>query len=162
MHLPNGARARLWNLAYAISRLPLPGRIRRGAIFQALRALALAVLQRVLTLGRPQLWDDLWDLFRRLPDVDWLLVLLLEYYPSLLSSGPLTEDLARKGLGARGDCPIPASIWDRVVPASLLGRLKSFCPEGPLAVRPLNYLTAIMVEKLFDDGFLLPLPMDCS
>ena len=150
-------RSRLWNLAGRIRRCPLPRAIPRRAIFLALRRLVAAVLGRALTLGDAALWRTLHDLLQQLPSVQWLVVLLLEYYPDLsCPAGPVAADVANAGLGARGCFPIPQDIWDHCVPRGLVDRLKAFPDSGSVGPRAPSGTTSVMLRALARDGFLRP------
>ena len=146
----------LWNLALAISRRPLPRVIPRRDIFRAIRPLFLAIWQRCATRQDVAPWLSVLGLLSRLLDIGWLLILLLEYYPSLASSGALNADLAGRGLGERGKCPILTHVWALVVPEGLPARLKQFVPRDNFPVRALNPMTRLMVHSLHRDGFLSP------
>jgi hypothetical protein len=93
----------------------------RHGIYLALRRLVFRVLGRALDLRDPNVLSTLNQLLLALPSVNWMVVLLLDYYPDLQqSSAPLTAGIAGAGLGKRGSYDITAHIWARFVPKSLV------------------------------------------
>ena len=103
-----------------------------------------------------------WALLRTLHLINWLLVLLIKYYPETLNQTALTADIAHKGLGLCGRCPIPDHIWDSHVPDALVDSLSNLSPRPPHTIRPPSSLTSILLNALARDGFLLPLPADSA
>ena len=86
-----------------------------------------ATLGRSLSLADLALLNTLLDLLRALPEIDWLILLLLDYYPDLeRAGGTLTRSIAQKGLGKRGCYPISPDIWHSCVPADLMERMRAF------------------------------------
>ena len=62
----------------------------------------------------------------------------------------LSEEILRKGLGDMGSCPIPRELWERIVPAGVLERLRGVrLPEGKGYPSP---ATEVMVEVLKGQG----------
>ena len=104
------------------------------------------------------LWPALLAILRGLVAINWLLVLLIKYYPEDLPLSKPTPDLADKGLGVRVAYPIPLHIWDRFVPDSLLLALKSFVPPPPYQTRPIGLTALHVILSLKQDSFPVPFP----
>ena len=116
---------------------------------------------RSATLPNPPLWTYFSALLDRLPSLDWLILLLLDYYPDLqgATAGPVTHDLARRGLGRRGHLPIPPDIWSDCVPPDLVTLLQTFPGPGEPLVGRTSGPAATMLAALRWDGFLVPSPV---
>lgn len=107
----------------------------------------------------PDLWNTLLDLLDLLPDVDWLIILLLHYYPDLAGAkAAVTAEAARRGLGKCGSYHIPQNIWDKYVPRGLMEKIRGFTGSDAHPVRPLKHMTRIMLHTLHDQLFLRKAP----
>ena len=129
-------------------------------IFLALQHIVAVVLGRSLSLNDPNIWTLLLRLLNALPTVDWLVLLLLDYYPDLLAPArqPLSHSLAAKGLGRRGCYSIPLDIWNQCVPSSFLAAAKAYPGPADPVTRPATGFATTMVHALVRDGFLVPCP----
>ena len=153
--VPTARQQRLlaWNLAHKLSFLQFPVLIHQRLLFPLLRALITHLIHRLLARGLhftlARLLRQLWTLL----DINWLLLLILQYYPELLlKQVPL--HVASKGLGQRGKYLIPLSIWHKFVSPDLEARLSSFTPPSfPSKLRP---STAQLLSALARDNFLNP------
>ena len=115
----------------------------------------MRVLGRSLDLRAPDLFTTLMALLQQLPSVDWMIILLLEYYPDLeRQQGPVPLHIAQRGLGNKGGFPIPMDIWDTVVTADQVQALHAFVPHGKHRVRPPSPTTLALLHALHRDGFL--------
>lgn len=135
--------------------------ISRGAFYAALRLLLQAVLNRARAQQHQPGLDVLrllLDLLLDLTTISWLMLLLMEYYPDLNRPPKATTEAASKGLGARGCSPIPAHIWEAIVPPNLMSILSKHVPNGDLAPRPPSAVTQGMLSALKRDGFLVRAP----
>ena len=133
---------------------PFPVPVHQRLLFPIIRALIQHLIHRLVAR---RLWFTLRRLLRllwSLVQVDWLLLLILQYYPELLLT-KVPIDVASRGLGARGSYPIPLHIWDKLVPASLHTALDSFSP--PTFPRTLGADTVALLHALSRDRFLTPL-----
>lgn len=148
----------LWGLAYRITRKDLPIAVPRPSLYNSLRLMVDAATERARDLSDGASLRLLIDLLLDLTNISWLLLLLEEYYPDMHRPAKATRTSASRGLGSRGNMPIPPHIWEAVVPRELVEQYKSFVPVGDLAPRAPSSLTRIMITALKRDGFLLPHP----
>ena len=126
----------LWSVACGIHKQPLPFTATRHNLYTALRRIFFALARRAHMLGRIDILRLLFQLLSRLPYLNWLLILILKYYPDANQSGELTETIAQRGLGKVGGFHIPRHIWDSFVPPTLPQQLISHKPSICQPSRP--------------------------
>lgn len=86
----------LFSMEPLLADLPLPNASHRitSYPFHALRGVAAAVWHRAIALRTPSLWSTVLLLLSLLPSLDWLVALLLYYYPDLYgSTTPVTPSI---------------------------------------------------------------------
>ena len=91
--------------------------------------------------------------FRDLPDLHWLFIWVIKYYP-WLTPGAISPDVIARGLGTRGCVPIPAHVWNSLVPAHLMTSLRSSDLSSHPWVRAPGPDAARMLRTLMSQGFL--------
>lgn len=96
------------------------------------------------------------DYFGNFFFVNLFLLWLQKYYPHLLRQGKVDHDIANRGLGMRGNYHIPRAVWDKFVPMHLLHTLHTSDQLFDSLRRPLTSATLVLLNKLVEDGFLLP------
>ena len=152
---PRKLRILAWNLSHKLSFHKFPVPIQQRHLFPIIRALIAHLVNRLLARG---LYRTLHNLLRHLwgvLDLNWLLLLILQYYPELLYD-KVTEDITYKGLGKRGSFRIPEKIWHKYVPTQLCADILNFQP--PPFRRPLSLETKSLLRALQRDSFLIPTP----
>ena len=91
-------------------------KVEQLTLYQTLQEASAVAWSRRITLQSPNLWDRLITLLDDLPHVNWKHILDGDYYPDLSSTlSKASADIALRGLGKRGQCPIPEDIWDKAV-----------------------------------------------
>ena len=130
-------------------------KVEQLTLYQTLQEASAVAWSRRITLQSPQLWDRLITLFDDLRQVNWKNILDGDYSADLSSTiSKASADIALRGLGKRGQCPIPDDIWDKAVPPSLVELLKAYVPLAPHCIRDPSNVTKMLLHKLAQDGFL--------
>ena len=142
-----------WNISHKLSFREFPLPLQQRHLFPILRALIAHLVTRLVARGLIRTLNNLLRQLWGLLDINYLLLLILQYYPELLTD-KITEEITSKGLGKRGFFSIPEHIWHKHVSAELVGAIKHFKP--PRFHRPLSHDTKQLLHALQRDGFLLP------